>query len=757
MTAARRTGVALLLLAALPAAWLAIASLVFLAGTGLWGHPSIPRASYPWQWLVYRPWFGRNGLVTAWLAAGALVGAVPAALALQWAGGARRRSRALHGTSAFATRREAERGGVVYARRPPGDAVILGKGLGALGGPRYLCLPGNSHVSLSAMTEAGKGVGFVVPNCLSWSGSLIAFDVKGELFRKTAGHRERMGQEVFCFAPGTADGRSHRYNPYQIVRRDDPAECIEMLHRVNHILIPPNPQTREPYFDNAARDAVNGISVLLALTPGEPLHPGAVRAAAIRPDYREHLRGYIRWARAAGRPMPKSAVEGVLAWVDDPDDRGRNSIQRTIQTHLALWGSPKVVAATEASDFDLRAVRKRPVSVYLWLRPTEMRRFRPLTATLFQQLIDLNIDVEFGQDPEHRCKVLMMMDEFWAMGRMDVLADAASFVRAHGIRMAYVVQTKAQLVSIYGREGSENIFENTKAEIVFGVKGVKAAREFSEMAGDDTVVETSRSRPRFLGWLNPSRQTESDAARRRALLLPQEVQRLPADREIIYRPNALPLMARRIVYHEDRLFRGLEVEPPPVPALAVDVPREDVAALAAEERRRAEAAIAARRAAAEREAGDARRAAAAAAATAASRADAEAVATEKARAAAARAAGAQEAARLARGEATAAANAAREAAAALAKAEAKGGDGAAERARSGEAKTRAERAAETARSLSSAAAVAAEEARGAKQAAAAAGREARSARNRAEGITQAAVEAVGQARAGAKVGRGAPP
>ena len=40
-----------------------------------------------------------------------------------------------------------------------------------------------------------------------------------------------------------------------------------------------------------------------------------------------------------------------------------------------------------------------------------------------------------------------MLDEFARLGRMDTLAQAAQFVRAYGIRLAFVVQNKAQTAS----------------------------------------------------------------------------------------------------------------------------------------------------------------------------------------------------------------------------------------------------------------------------------------------------------------------
>lgn len=575
-------------LPALGAAWLATASAGFLMGTGLWPtYPSPTGLDWTWAWASYARHMAEHPVVHRWLwISGAVAGLIPAAAAFRL-GKFVSKAKPLHGESAWADTGEAKRNGMTISAVPPANGVIVGR-TGTWPLRRYISLTTTEHVALYARTGSGKGVSFVMPNCLWWGGSLVAYDIKGELYRKTAARRRAMGQDVFFFAPTSPDGRTHRYNPFSVVPRGT-VGCIDAIHKINHVLVPPNPKADNPFWDDSARSAINGISVLLAETPGAPLSIPAVRRLALRPDYRETIRDMIEKARAEGRPYLQSAVDDVLGWVNDPDDRTRSGVQRTITAHLALWASPTVAAAMETSDFDLRELRSTPMSIFLGIGAADTRRLRPVTQLLFQQIVSLHTQVEFRQDPAHRCEILMMLDEMWATGRMDVLADAAAFVRAYGIRMAYVLQAKSQLISLYGEEGAANLAENTGVEIFFGVKGLKMAREVSETAGFDTVQEMSQSRPRFMGWLNPSKQTESEAARRRALVLPQEVQRLSPDKQIVFRGRMQPLRTERVTYWRDPLFRELEQAPPEPPLLQVVVARDDDNAQREKARREGEA------------------------------------------------------------------------------------------------------------------------------------------------------------------------
>lgn len=114
------------------------------------------------------------------------------------------------GTTHWQTRSEMKRNGF-FAK--PGGGFLLGK----LGPPKskrpFLVSKTFPHALIVAPTGRGKGVGFVVPNLLTYKGSAVVLDVKGENFRETSRFRASMGDKVFRFAPTDWDRPTHRYNP----------------------------------------------------------------------------------------------------------------------------------------------------------------------------------------------------------------------------------------------------------------------------------------------------------------------------------------------------------------------------------------------------------------------------------------------------------------------------------------------------------------------------------------------------------------
>jgi type IV secretion system protein VirD4 len=149
----------------------------------------------------------------AWLAL------VPAAMVV-----AARPRRPLHGDARFASASEVFRAGLHGGRGAPGPSILVGRHRG-----RFLALPGQLSVMVSAPTRSGKGVGVVIPNLLNWPHSVVALDIKGENYDITAGFRAAHGQAVYAFSPFDEEGCSHRWNPLTAVRTSP-------LHRVGDLL-----------------------------------------------------------------------------------------------------------------------------------------------------------------------------------------------------------------------------------------------------------------------------------------------------------------------------------------------------------------------------------------------------------------------------------------------------------------------------------------------------------------------------------------
>ncbi|WP_054785461.1 type IV secretory system conjugative DNA transfer family protein [Pseudovibrio denitrificans] len=121
-------------------------------------------------------------------------------------------SASLHGSARFAEPDEIKKMGLLR-----GKGVVVGGLEDKLKGTTMLRHDGPEHVLAFAPTRSGKGVGVVIPTLLTWPGSTIVLDIKGENYAKTSGWRASQGQNVFYFEPSAEEG-SARYNPLQEIR-----------------------------------------------------------------------------------------------------------------------------------------------------------------------------------------------------------------------------------------------------------------------------------------------------------------------------------------------------------------------------------------------------------------------------------------------------------------------------------------------------------------------------------------------------------
>lgn len=452
--------------------------------------------------------------------------------------------------------------------------IILGKSDGQL-----LSLPGSEHVALHARTGAGKGVGFVIPNCFAWPGSLVVLDIKGEAYRATAGYRaEVLGQSVYLFDPASETRQSHRWDPFAAVQRDSISRFRQIARQAN--LLFPEIDTvggggnSNKFWDDAGRQAFMAVATILAESDDQPLTMQAITQIFTRDDGHQRLAAQVARSRMSGRPYSQIAVDGVSDFIGS-DPKLRGDIRKTVSTRLQTWSDPQIAAVTSASDFDLRDLRRKPMTIYVSVAPGNIPRLRPLLRLFWDQVINANTDATPEEDPTLKVPAMFMLDEFARLGRMDALAQGAQYVRGYGIRMAFVIQNKAQVRAIYGKDGAADIFDNLGAEVVFGTSDPELTKELEERLGDNTVNVTTRNRPRFWSWLNWSKQSEADHPHRRQLMLDQEIAQMSPDEQLIIRPGMRPMRTQRIRWWSDPEFSALPVPPPKIEALQVNVPADD--------------------------------------------------------------------------------------------------------------------------------------------------------------------------------------
>lgn len=507
-----------------------------------WLILGLPIAAYDPIKMPAFVWYYRGDPQVVRAMAGGLAGGVTLLAGLiyaLWARGA-----PLHGAARFANEREIKRHGFRAA-----VGIVLGRKRG-----RFLTFGGSEHVIVEAPTRSGKGTGIVIPNLLTWQGSVVVLDVKRENYDASAGFRAHYGQQVFLFNPTDREGRTARYNPLAYIDRTDPDDVIIELQKIATMLFVA-PEHGEAFWANGARTGFAGVGAWLAETSDEPLTMGAIYRHLTDGD----ARSYFKKELANPRLYLSTGCRTALSDFAGGSDNSFADIKKTITNVLGLWLNPLVDAATATSDFDLRQLRSRPMSIYLGVSPDELDRIAPLYNLLFQQLIDLN--VRALPDENSAVPVLVILDEFARLGRASVIASAFSYVAGYGIRLMPVIQSRSQLRGVYGEHVADEIVANCGVEVAFTPKELRVANDLSERIG--YVGQESVTKSLTINGLLANR-SKSISEQRRALMLPQELMQFPPDKLILLRGGIPPIIGSKIAYFSNRFFKARAFPPPPL-------------------------------------------------------------------------------------------------------------------------------------------------------------------------------------------------
>lgn len=487
------------------------------------------------------------------------------------------KQRSLHGDARFATYQEIKKAGLVA--RDDYDKTILVGQYNEHGKKEYLCYGGYQFVMLAAPTRSGKGVGIVIPNCLNYSDSLVVLDIKLENFDKTAGFRAKSGQEVYLFAPydeyeagrqpgKSAPMRTHRYNPFDYIS-DDPANRMGDIDSIAQAFYN-NPNSKDKFFDEQAKDLFRGITLLVLETPGIPHTLGEVfrQSSGYGKALPEHLNEMIEKAKAEGRPYSDECV-AAISRVCTLSDNTFAGVKGSMQVPLMPWANPRVDAATSASDFDLRDVRKKKMTIYVGITPNKLSEAKNIINLFFDQLINQNTKTLPQQDKSLKYQCLLVLDEFTAAGKINQISQSISYQAGYNMRVLTIIQNKSQLEDVYGKPGALTLMSNHALMIMYAPSPVvqSDANEYSEMLGYQTVKSTSHSR----SFGKQGSRSDSTSDQKRALMLPQELKEMDMWEEIVSLEHTKPIRCAKIKYFEDPTFTArVDWDVPDIPLVDLE-------------------------------------------------------------------------------------------------------------------------------------------------------------------------------------------
>jgi type IV secretion system protein VirD4 len=449
-----------------------------------------------------------------------------------------------YGSSRWASRREVMAAGLFRT-----EGVFLGRLAG-----RYLRHAGPEHVMAFAPTRSGKGVGLVVPTLLSWTGSAVVHDIKGENWTLTAGWRSTFSH---CLLFNPTDARSARYNPLLEVRKG-PDEVRDVQNIADVLVDPEGALERRSHWEKTSHSLLVGAILHVLYAEEEKT---LARVATFLSDPQRSFAHTLRRMMATNHlgtpdapkvhPVVASAAREVL----NKSENERSGVLSTAMSFLGLYRDPTVALTTSACDWRIADLVDAPVPVtlYLVIPPSDISRTKPLVRLVLNQ-IGRRLTERLEGDPakSRKHQLLMMLDEFPALGRLDFFETALAFMAGYGIRAYLIAQSLNQISKAYGENNA--ILDNCHVRIAFSSNDERTAKRISDALGTATEQRAQRNYAghRLSPWLSHVMVSRQETAR--PLLTPGEVMQLPADDALVLVSGLAPIRAKKLRYYEDDNF-----------------------------------------------------------------------------------------------------------------------------------------------------------------------------------------------------------
>ncbi|MBV9565756.1 MAG: conjugal transfer protein TraG, partial [Bradyrhizobium sp.] len=488
-----------------------------------------------WWWFVYDAYAPVIFLEGAAIAAFGGLLAMGVAIGMSVWRAREARNVATYGSARWAELKDVRAAGLLGT-----NGVVLGRYRKS-----YLRHDGPEHVLCFAPTRSGKGVGLVVPSLLAWPGSAIVHDIKGENWQLTAGFRSRHGR-VLLFDP--TNPKSSAYNPLLEVRRGE-WEVRDVQNVADVLVDPEGSLDKRNHWEKTSHSLL--VGAILHVLYAEPDKTLAGVAAFLSDPGRsiETTLAAMMTTPHLGSNGPHPVVASTARELLNKSENERSGVLSTAMSFLGLYRDPVVAKVTSRCHWRINDLigNSEPSTLYLVVPPSDISRTKPLIRLVLNQIGRRLTEDLHARNGRHR--LLMMLDEFPALGRLDLLESALAFMAGYGIKSFLIAQSLNQIEKAYGANNS--ILDNCHVRVSFATNDERTAKRVSDALGTATEMRAMRNYAghRLSPWLGHLMVSRQETAR--ALLTPGEVMQLPAHEEIVMLAGAAPIRAMKARYYAD--------------------------------------------------------------------------------------------------------------------------------------------------------------------------------------------------------------
>lgn len=413
---------------------------------------------------------------------------------------------------------------------------------------------GDRHLLTVAPTRSGKGTTQIIPNLLTYEGSTLVIDPKGENALITAQARQKMGQEVFIVDPwgiANVEGiKAARFNPLDWLQISDIDITENAMLLADSLVVPEN--HKDGFWVEEAKALLQGFILYVATDKSEQgkRHLGRVRDLLLL-DGEAMPKHFQKMANSAHLVV---ASTGARCLQKEP--KLLANVLATAQAQTHFLDSARIRESLSTSDFKFEDLKSKTMSIYLVLPADRLNTFGRWLRLLVQQAITVNAR-NIAEKPQK--PILFISDEFAALGRLAMVEQAYGLMAGFGLQIWGIIQDFNQLERIYDK-GWQSFVSNSGMINYFGSSDTMTAEYFSSMCGETTVWNLSSAISNAVAKNSnngdTTTNTDTTAASQRKLAYPDELMRMKKGKQLVFIETMPPLLADKTPWFEDEKLKS---------------------------------------------------------------------------------------------------------------------------------------------------------------------------------------------------------
>lgn len=298
---------------------------------------------------------------------------------------------------------------------------------------------------------------------------------------------------MLLFDPTNAN--SAAYNPLLEVRKDE-WEVRDVQNVADVLVDPEGSLEKRNHWEKTSHSLLVGAILHVLYAEADKTLAGV---AAFLSDPRRPIESTLSAMMTTphlGEQGPHPVIASAARELLNKSDNERSGVLSTAMSFLGLYRDPVVASVTARCDWRINDLvsGEKPTTLYLVVPPSDISRTKPLVRLVLNQIGRRLAEDLHAKGRRHR--LLLMLDEFPALGRLDFFESALAFMAGYQIKAFLIVQSLNQIEKAYGQNNS--ILDNCHVRVSFATNDERTAKRVSDALGTATEMRAMQRISKFL-------------------------------------------------------------------------------------------------------------------------------------------------------------------------------------------------------------------------------------------------------------------